>query len=186
LHPQIYSAYSATALAFFYCDYKDTSTHSPLNILGAIARQIAIQNEECFGDLAAYYNLHERSDGSLKDRTEEGLRDLISKLALHFKSTMIIVDGLDEISKDRTEVTQLLQELNKPSGRVKSAFASRPEVDIRCHLEDYVQISIAAMSSDLRLYVASEIERRKHKLRITDPTLTEHIMEKLVDGADGM
>jgi hypothetical protein len=45
---------------------------------------------------------------------------------------------------------------------------------------------IAAMSSDLRLYMASEIDRRKHKLRIKDPSLTEHIMKKLVDGTDGM
>jgi len=173
-------------LAFFYCDYKDHLTHNPLNILGALARQIVMQKEECFKDLAAYYNDHKRSDGSLKEGTGEDLRELISKLALHFKSTMIIVDGLDEISKNRTDVTQLLQELNKCSGKIKTLFASRPEVDIKCHLDDYVHISIAAMSSDLRLYVASEIDRRKHKLRIKDPSLTEHIMKKLVDGADGM
>jgi hypothetical protein len=45
---------------------------------------------------------------------------------------------------------------------------------------------IAAMSSDLRLYMALEIDRLKHKLRIKDPSLTEHIMKKLVDGTDGM
>jgi hypothetical protein len=173
-------------LAFFYCDYKDQSTHNPLNILGAVARQIIIQKEECFRDLVAYCSEHRRSDGSFKEGTQEELCELISKLALHFKSTMIIVDGLDEISKNRTDVTQLLQELNKHSGKIKTLFASRPEVDIKCHLGDYVQISIAAKSSDLRLYVASEIARRKHKLRIKDPSLTEYIMKKLVDGADGM
>jgi hypothetical protein len=122
----------------------------------------------------------------MRDATVEELSGLILKLALRFKSTMIIVDGLDEISKNRTDVTQLLRELNKPSSKIKSLFASRLEVDIKCHLADYVQISIAAMSSDLHLYVASEIERRKHKLRIKDPGLIEHIMKKLVDGADGM
>lgn len=101
---------------------------------------------------------------------------------------MIIVDGLDEITNHRADVTRLLRSVNTEGGHIKTLFASRPEIDISYELEDFVQISIAAMSSDLKLYVASEIERRtrERKLRIRDLSLKDHIMTTLVNEADGM
>jgi hypothetical protein len=102
---------------------------------------------------------------------------------------MIVVDGLDEITNNRAEVTRHLSSLNAEDGKIKTLFASRPEVDIGYELEDFVQVSIAAMSSDLRLYVASEIEKRtrENRLRIgEDQSLKDHIMTTLVEGADGM
>jgi hypothetical protein len=101
---------------------------------------------------------------------------------------MIVVDGLDEITHDRAGVTRDLSSLNSEGGKIKTLFASRPEVDIGYELGSFVQVSIAAMSSDLRLYVASEIERRtrEKRLRIRDPTLKDHIMKTLIEGADGM
>jgi hypothetical protein len=128
------------------------------------------------------------SDGTKRAHTPEELCQLIRKLSEHFESAMIVVDGLDEITNDRAGVTRLLRSLNTVGGHIKTLFASRPEVDIGYELEEFVQVSIAAMSSDLRLYVASEIERRtkERKLRIRDPNLKDHIMTTLVDGADGM
>jgi hypothetical protein len=101
---------------------------------------------------------------------------------------MIVVDGLDEITHDRAGVTRDLSSLNSEGGKIKTLFASRPEVDIGYELGNFVRVSIAAMSSDLRLYVASEIERRTRdkRLRIRDSTLKDHIMITLVEGADGM
>ena len=128
------------------------------------------------------------SDGTKRAHTPEELCQLIRKLSEYFETAMIVVDGLDEITNDRAGVTRLLRSLNTVGGHIKTLFASRPEVDIGYELEDFVQVSIAAMSSDLRLYVASEIERRtkERKLRIRDPNLKDHIMTALVDGADGM
>jgi hypothetical protein len=109
-------------------------------------------------------------------------------VAPHFESITIVVDGLDEISRNRANVTRLLRGLNTPGGNTKTLFASRPEIDIGYELEDYIPVSIAAMSTDLILYVAFEIEQRTKtkKLRIKDPDLKEHIMKTLVERADGM
>lgn len=65
---------------------------------------------------------------------------------------------------------------------------SRDEVDIRESLKDCPKISIAAQSSDLRLYVGAEIENRTRKkmLNIKTPELKEHVRERLVEGAEGM
>ena len=176
------------ALAFFYCDYKDSETHNPSTILGSLAKQLVLQDERCFAELGEFCLDHTTSHGSVRVPTLEEVCELIRSISKHFQTTMIIVDGLDEITNGRAEVTRLLRTLNTEGGNIKTLFASRPEVDIGYELEDFVQISIAAMSSDLRLYVASEIERRtrEKRWRIRDPSLKDHIMTTLVDEADGM
>jgi hypothetical protein len=82
----------------------------------------------------------------------------------------------------------VLQSLTHPSENIKTLFASRKEVDLEYPLREFKQLTIAAMSSVLQLYVASEIERRtgNRRLRIQDPDLKEHIMRILVEKADGM
>jgi hypothetical protein len=123
-----------------------------------------------------------------RDPTPEDLCELINTISKYFQTTMIVVDGLDEITNNRAGVTRLLRSLNIQGGQVKTLFASRPEVDIGRELKYFNQVSIAAMSTDLRLYVASEIETRtkEKKLRIRDPSLKDHIMTTLANGADGM
>ena len=71
---------------------------------------------------------------------------------------------------------------------IKTLFTSRLETDIEIHLQNYEKISIAATSSDLKLYVAAEIESRSRKkaLRIRDPELKKEIMDRLIEGAEGM
>jgi len=147
-----------------------------------------LQDECCFTELSEFCRCHKTSGGSTRNPTPEELCGLIRNLSKHFQTTIIVIDGLDEITNYRAEVTRDLSSLNSEGGKIKTLFASRPEVDLGYELEDFVQVSIAAMSSDLRLYVASEIERRtrERRLRIRDPILKDHIMTTLVEGADGM
>jgi hypothetical protein len=65
---------------------------------------------------------------------------------------MIVVDGLHEIIENRSGVTRALQSLNSTDGSIKTLFSSRLEVDIGYELEMFKQVSIAAKSSDLRLF----------------------------------
>jgi hypothetical protein len=55
-------------------------------------------------------------------------------------------------------------------------------------LKEHTAIPIAATNSDLRLYVASQIEVRtkQNKLRTRDPELKKEIMDRLIEGAEGM
>jgi hypothetical protein len=108
-------------------------------------------------------------------------------MASHFKNTMILIDGLDEIETNRIETLEMLCDLAS-TGNLKTIFASRDEVDIRSCLAQHTNISIAAQSGDLRLYVAAEIEIRtaRHQFMIRDLELKEHIMKTLITGAEGM
>jgi hypothetical protein len=176
------------ALAYFYCDYKDPRTHSPKLILGSLARQIAVQHEGCFKRIGEFYRKWNAPQIPIGENITKSLCTLIGDLSRIFSSVMIIVDGLDEVTMDRSGVAHLLQSLNTHSNHIKTLFASRKEVDLEHPLRNYRQLSISAMSSDLRLYVASEIAKRTNdkRLRIRSPDLKEHIMRTLVEKADGM
>lgn len=181
---------TSRAVAFFYCDYKDSGTQEPHLVLGSLIQQIAKQDEQCFEKVQRFCDQRnpEYKDDFGYDTQE--LRDLFLNVASSFDCTTLIIDGLDECGSKAAEVTELLASLNVMEGdaNIKTLFMSRDEVDIREHLEDYSKVAIAARSSDLKLYVAAEIDIRvrKHKLRIRDPSLKAYIMEKLVDGAKGM
>jgi len=118
---------------------------------------------------------------------------LLHQMANHFDQTMIVIDGLDEIgasdgNMDRSGVTLVLKDLVCDNSSVKTIFLSRREFDLSEVLSGYEQVSIAAQSSDLKLYVGSEIENRikEKRLRIKNEALKEEIRERLVEGADGM
>ena len=180
----------SVAVAFFYCDFKDAATQDPLNILGSLARQIARQNEDAFKKLQRLYNKHFPDNQMTIEYEPEELRELVIDMTSTFDSTLFLVDALDECGNNTTFVVELLASLNNDGNMndVKTLFLSRDEQDIRDRLNDYRQISIAATSSDLKLYVAVEIENRTRKklLRLKDPSLKEHVMERLVSGAEGM
>jgi hypothetical protein len=148
-----------------------------------------LQNEACFAELEEFYRTLLTTDHSSRVvLTLADLCKLIAKVSTHFATTMIVVDGLDEITENRSGVTRTLQSLNSPDGSIKTLFSSRIEVDIGYELETFEQVSIAAKSSDLRLYIASELEKRmrEKRLRIRDSSLKEHIMKRLEEGAEGM
>ena len=98
------------------------------------------------------------------------------------------MDGLDECTVRRPCVVELLSSLNDSSNGVKTLFASRDELDIRTKLGTFSNISIAARNSDLRLYVAAELQKRieTKQLHLRNLSLKEHIMDKLVEKAQGM
>lgn len=178
------------AVAFFYCDYKNVATQDPRNILGSLACQLALQDEQGCVKLQAFYAKHNPPDRPSTGFHHDELRDLLVEMASNFNEVMIIVDALDECGSQNKKITRLLSSLNGSNEicNIKTLFFSRDEQEIREVLEDYNQVSIAAESSDLRLFVGAEIELRirNKDLRIKDKSLKEEIMKRLVEGAEGM
>jgi hypothetical protein len=178
----------ALGLAFFYCDYKKTATHHLSNILGCLIKQLVLQDlsRTALTGLTTFYDrFHQSNPHHL---SPEKLPHLLREVSRSFSAVNIIIDGLDEISFDRSDTVEKLEQIDIASSHTKTLFASRREFDIEQALERYKKISIAAQSSDLELYVASEIESRttKRQLNIKDPDLKEQIMKRLINGSDGM
>jgi len=178
------------AVAFFYCDYKDTAKQDPCYILASIASQIAIQNEKAYEILEEEYKIH-RGTTDVKHLKPEVLFNVLKKQLHLFDFTTLIIDGLDECGDNTANVLDhlvlLAQEFKLA---LRLAILSRDELIIRKMLTDIdcESISIAAVSSDIRLYAASEIERRVRngRLLVENSSTTEVILQKLIDKAQGM
>ena len=178
------------AVAFFYCDYKNAATQEPRNILGSLACQFALQDEVGFEKLRAFYEMHNPADRPSTEFSLDDLSNLVVETASSFNNAMIVVDALDECGNQSKFVTRLLFDLHNrdEAGSIKTLFISRDEEEIREILDGYEQVSLAARSSNLKLYVGAQIELRIRNgdLRIKDESLKQDIMERLVEGADGM
>ena len=179
----------SVAAAYFYCDYKDVRTQDPANILGSLAKQLIRQNERCFKESEAFYEVHHSGEQVSTSYDPDELRDLILRMSSFFNRTMIVVDGLDECGKDITTVVELLSSLSKSEiSSVQTLFLSRDEIEIRETLTDYNPLAIAADKGDLQLYVAAELATRmkNRRLHINNKSIREHIMDRLVNRANGM
>ena len=120
-------------------------------------------------------------------RIEEELKILLRKMLRRFDNVSIVVDGVDECY-EAAAVTETLASLANEAAGVRILIFSREEAEMKPSLRDYISLSIAAESQDLRLYVPAQIETRTRlrKLRIKDPDVQDQIIETLIDGADGM
>ncbi|RBR20104.1 uncharacterized protein FIESC28_05383 [Fusarium coffeatum] len=176
--------------AFFFCDYKKEGTLSPVNILGAIARQLAIQKDDCFVCLENYHaDLHPERNLSSKPDVDE-LRARITQMALSFSQVLIVIDGIDECQEEvRQLLLDSLRELADSSSNIGIALFSRDEIDIRMRLEKYFEsVSIEAHREDIAIYVRAEMERRRisGQLMIKTESIKLEIKKELITRAHGM
>ncbi|KAF2235009.1 hypothetical protein EV356DRAFT_133209 [Viridothelium virens] len=179
---------SENAVVYFFCDYKTLDSQVPANVLASLLRQLVLQNESSFQVIEKHF----------RDSTSRGrqwflpgvheLEDLFVQASRFFASCLVIVDGADECGDNQSLVVQMLRQLRESSSVVKVLLLSRDELEIRQRVIDFGKMSIAARSSDIRLYVAAELEQRiaNKKLRLRDASLKEVIAQKLMHGAQGM
>ena len=120
-------------------------------------------------------------------RDNDELEKILRKMIRRFGSVSILIDGIDECH-EATAVTEKLASLASESPSVRLLAFSRKEAEMEPFFDGYTQMSIAAESQDLRLYVPSQIEMRTRlrRLRIKDPNVKDKIIETLVNDADGM
>lgn len=180
---------ASVGVGFFFCDYKDQSTGQPTNILGAVASQLARQNNEAFNILRDYYETLNPPTGLPQTPDPDELRARISSMSELFDQTLIIIDGLDECGHNTEEVVDVLSELAQYTTSVSIALFSRDHYNIRVRLEgEFEHIPIAAHTQDIRLYVGAELDKRTrtHRLELTSIAMKEEIMETLVRRAQGM
>jgi len=181
----LFSHTNPIGFAYYYCDYKDPETQNPKNILGSLLKQLATQDEQCFVELETYYK---KDKNFAVDATLESLIGIFYLMTSKFDETFVVIDALDEVGESRHIIIDQLRALCLLNSNLKILLTSRKEIDIEHAFSDFVEVSIAAQSSDIRLYVASEIEVRiqQKRLWIRSPSLKEHILKQLVDRADGM
>ncbi|RSM07404.1 hypothetical protein CEP52_005228 [Fusarium oligoseptatum] len=177
------------AVAFFFCDYKQEATLKPVNIIGALASQLAIQRDESFNLLEQYYEELHPARGLNKPADPDELVRIMEKICNLFSQVIIIIDGLDECADGVYEVLEALCDLSDLTTTTSMALISRDEVEIRQAVEGtFKEIVIEAREEDLKIYVRAEIERRMRakQLDIQNKTIKDEIQNELVNRANGM
>ena len=183
------SSESDVGVAFFFCDYMNEAALTPVNILGAIASQLALQKDDAFDLLQEYYaELHPiRALNKLADVEE--LRAIVGNMSEFFQQVVIVVDGLDECGDHTHNVVESLSELATATDKTTIALFSRDEVDIRVLLEDdFKEVHIEAHTEDIEQYVRAEMESRiqSGRLQLHNTVIKDEIQDELVNRANGM
>ncbi|KAK7414441.1 hypothetical protein QQX98_006720 [Neonectria punicea] len=177
-----------TSAAFSFCDYKNPGTWNTTNILGAVASQLARQNDEAFEILCLYYTDLHPASGLPKTPDPEELQARIGQMSELFDQTIIVIDGLDECGDNVDDVVEALLHVAEFSKGVSMALFSRDHFNIRMRLEDSEIVPIAARTEDVRLFVGAEIARRiqSRQLELSEMAMKEEILDALVGRAEGM
>ena len=176
-------------LAYFYCDYKDTATQQVVNIIKSLVKHVAIQNERSCEDLQALLEKY-KGNGTLESTLSiSKMADVFLKMVGHYDCFYVVIDALDECPDDhRHEVLAILKTISTKASNARVIYTSREETDIKEAFAEFKPIRITANTSDLELYVASEIQMRASsgRLKIKHSEVKEKIIDKLTHEADGM
>ncbi|KAF3929752.1 hypothetical protein ABW19_dt0202017 [Dactylella cylindrospora] len=180
-----------TVVAYFYIEYSSDESQKFHTVVGTLLRQIIERNLESFSILDDYRTKYK---DEFRNLTFDQALELTTGLSDFFATTILVVDGLDESEgNDRGEILKFLSTLGgSPHGSIKVIATSRRHYDIQKMLAQFLNISIAARSTDVQLFVAAELEKRLksevefYAIRLQDPTLKAEIISTLVDRAEGM
>ncbi|CAG1973068.1 unnamed protein product [Fusarium graminearum] len=176
-------------VAFFFCDYKNPETLRLVNILGAIAVQLALQNDASYEILKKYHEDLNPPNDLATTPDVDGLGRIIASMIKTFRQVLIVVDGLDECGNEMGSVTMSLADFASLDTPASVALFSRQEPNIRARMgDDFTEIPIEAHTEDVEIYVRAELEKRiqSRRLRLSDPETAHKIEEELVRRADGM
>ncbi|KAF0638064.1 hypothetical protein FPSE5266_09602 [Fusarium pseudograminearum] len=176
-------------VAFFFCDYKNPATLRLVNILGAIAVQLALQNDASYEILEKYHEDLNPPNDLATTPDVDGLERIIASMIKAFRQVLIVVDGLDECGNEMGSVTMSLAAFASLDTPASVALFSRQEPNIRARMgNDFNEIPIEAHTEDVEIYVRAELEKRiqSRRLRLSDPETAHKIEEELVRRADGM
>lgn len=175
----------ASAVAYFYFAYNEAELISVSQILSSLTAQIirCLTHPEAGPAMDLF---RECDDGTLA-ATSDKMRDLIILLIEELQTVYICLDALDECStENKKEMLSLVMILIENCSNVKILVSSRTgDTNVREYLDCSPDITVTAgvLAQDIDLYVRHRIENGPERLK---RAASEHMVERLVNGAEGM
>ena len=185
------------SISFAYCDYKDRTNQTTVNLISSLVKQIVSQQKDMPVEVVNLYSAHGHGQRSL---SLKNLLSLLSSFPSSFRRSFILIDALDEhfTNEDEENALQLtlLEELLKLQKQRSGFegytlfFTSRENHVIQEHLAGSVRLDIRAADSDIESYVRSRISnpsqfRFADKI-MGDTELANTIVDTLTEKAQGM
>jgi hypothetical protein len=170
-------------LAYVYCDYRDQSQQTTVNLMGGLLKQLLVTLPELPEELITIHRQkyeQERTSLELSDAVE-----MFHSTCRTFNRTYICLDALDECQ----DVIQLLKCLQDTPSSVRLFTTSRKHIQtiVQHHFKESVTISIVANESDIKAFIKGRIEENRiQEPDIMDEKLEKEITERIVAFSKGM
>lgn len=179
--------YKTTPTIYFYCSYGELERREAAPVLATLLKQLSMRSENMDPQVVAVF------DKGLSMSMEPSAKSLRAAFS-RFEQTFIVVDALDECSKDERKLlvsffTGLIR--SNPHG-IKILLTSRPESDLEHLLKGSSKFLINAndTTKDIRPYVAAVLTEHIANCAILDgmvkPELQQRLIDTISDQADGM
>ncbi|KAK8137557.1 hypothetical protein PG984_003050 [Apiospora sp. TS-2023a] len=173
-----------------FCDHRDSRTQSLDLIIRHLMRQAVLQSDTVLKELhkAKEYQEKERNGRGL--HLEELMQIFLDKCLSSDPRFMIVLEGLDECTKDHTGLEarhDILQFINKAASTgTRVLTASRDLADIRTELCGCsFELKVRAPDADLRSYVTGRLRGIEKRVTRAE-SFKEAIIDKVVRDADGI
>ena len=183
-------------MAFFYCDFRDTSKQKRRDLLPSLVIQLSARSDPCCDVLSRLYLAHD--SGTQKPSEDKLMKCLQEMVTLPGHPPFyLIIDALDEcpdtsgMPSPREQALDLLKELVELSlPNLHICVTSRPEVDIRTALEPLTSFQVSlhnqsGQKKDIIQYITSVVhsDPKMGRWRDEDKKL---VIDTLSERADGM
>jgi hypothetical protein len=182
-----------SAVAFFYCDYRQQSSQTTADFMATCLRQLLIQRRAIPESVLNFYKLY-RSDG-FHAQTKE-LLHILKRVCSEFQHCYFVIDAIDETGdggrgksnfgrSQRKAFLSTLQELERTG--VKLFITTRPHTQgIHEAFPKASQIEICARDEDVERFVLQTIEDDDNMRDIMGDSLKEEVCKALTKRARGM
>ena len=173
------------ALAYVYCDYSQQGRQSTLSLLSNILKQL-LQTRSSIPDyILASYREHQQYGTTPNVRQ---IADMLRRICSDLSVVHLVIDALDEFSRDEAPAHELIRETTTIGLNVKLLCTSRPSRGFENLFADATCLEISASNEDIRMYLESCIAqegRLKCHIR-ANPDLGNQILSTIVDESQGM
>lgn len=172
-------------IAFIYCNYKEQTDQTSINLISSLLRQLATQKAFILDDLASLH--HQHSSKKTRPTVVELLKELRSAVS-SFTNVFIVIDALDECAEENGSREGLLESLRALPENISLMFTSRPHIRIDRSFPDVQELVVTANPNDVRVYIDSRISQsRRLACNIKQrPDIIEMIKEKVPEKIEGM
>lgn len=174
---------AGAAVAYFYFDFGEQKTQTPLYLVGSIVRQLALQAKVFPPPLLHFFTRFKENEAH--GSTNE-LVIILRNICATFKKCYVIIDALDECQKDyRKEILKILNDLC--TGKVQLFVTSRPHSqDIKQHFRGTEHIKVEAREADIKSYCLQLIDDHEEIEDLVNDELKFEIAETISKSAQGM
>lgn len=176
-----------TAVAYFYCDYKEGQQQNASQFAACLLRQLCRPHVAIPAPVAEFY---ERTRDDFKDQTWfQGVLQVLHLVASTFPFKFVVVDALDELEGGlmRDGIFHVLDTIRAASGISKIFATTRPHLNnLETHFCDVLKIEILADAQDIRTHLEKLIDQSHIASAFMDATLKQEILNQLCDSASGM